>query len=222
MEDLGAHRLEQIAARLERLGGAAADDRELAGSRALGAAAHWGVEHRDPARRQLLTEPLGDERIDRAHADHDVPRPGAPDDPALTGDDRFGLRRGLDDADRACRARRHALGGVGDRRAFLAQRLDLHGIDVVDDQREPVLDEVQRHRPPHRAEPDESDGSSHLALLYLLPSRAASTVISAFHPVNLRFRGITVCLPPGTLLLDKNYPARSIERRETPSDIGAR
>src|SRR5439155_11429929 len=128
-----------------------------------------------------------------------------------------------DDADRACRARRHALGGVGDRRAFLAQRLDLHGIDVVDDQREPVLDEVQRHRPHHRAESDESDGSSHLALLYLLPSRAASTVISAFHPVNLRLRGITVCLPRGPYYSIRITPraASSVGKHPPTSGLGA-
>ena len=34
-------------------------------------------------------------------------------------------------------------------------------IHVVDDEGETVLDEVQRHRPAHIAEPDESHGESH-------------------------------------------------------------
>jgi len=53
---------------------------------ALGAfrtAAHGRVEHRHLASRQRVGQPPHDERVDRAHADHDVSGRGAVDDPAL-------------------------------------------------------------------------------------------------------------------------------------------
>src|SRR5262249_60774372 len=53
---LRAHRLEEIAARLERGAVASRDDRQLSGGRALRAAAHRGVEHGDPRSEEHTSE----------------------------------------------------------------------------------------------------------------------------------------------------------------------
>ena len=166
MKELGAHRGEEIAARLERLGLAPGDDRQLARCRALGATADRRVEHHHAARGQLFGHAPQRERIDRAHAHDDVTAAGGPDESALARDDGFRLRGRLDHHDRALGGGRDVLRRLGDLRAALAQRGDLGGIDVVNDQREATLGEIERHRSSHVAEPDESDGSRHVSLLY--------------------------------------------------------
>ncbi len=129
----------------------------------LGAAAHRRVHHRDAARRELLREPARHERIDRAHAGHDVPGPRHVDDAALARDDRLGLRGGLHHADRPIGLGRHLRGRGRQGGAARAPPLGLRRIDVVDHQGEAALDEVERHRIAHGAETDESDCAGHCA-----------------------------------------------------------
>ena len=161
VKELGAHRLEEVAAGVERLARAARDDRQLARDRAPGPAAHRRIEHGDAARAEPIGEPPRGEGVDRAHADHDVAGLSALDDAALARDDLLGLRGGLHHHDRAGRPARPPPRARRPRRRPRAKRLGLGGVDVVDDERKAVLDQVLRHRPAHVAEADESHWSGH-------------------------------------------------------------
>jgi hypothetical protein len=105
------------------------------------------------------------ERVDRAHARHDVPGPRQMDDAALARDDRLSLRGGLDHADRPIGLGRHLRGRGRQGRAARAPPLGLRGIDVVDHEGETALDEVERHRIAHGPETDESDCAGHCSRL---------------------------------------------------------
>ena len=101
------------------------------------------------------------ERIDRAHAQHDVALLRRSDDARLAEDHGFGLVGGFDHADRAMASGRRRLGRGFDGRARRDQRLQPCRVDVVHHQLEPGLDEVERHRPAHIAEPDKSHAARH-------------------------------------------------------------
>jgi len=81
------------------------------------AAAHGGVEHGDASWRELVGESARRERVDRAHADHDMSRPGAPNNAVLARDDGLGLRGRLHHADRALDRGGYTLGGIDHRGA---------------------------------------------------------------------------------------------------------
>ena len=161
MKDVGPHGAEEILARGHRGRRAPHDDRQLARGGALGASADGSVDHGDAPGRELIGEPARHDRVDGAHADDDVARLRALDDAVLARDDGFGLRRRLHHADGALDLGGHRLGRGGQRGAARLPDLSFAGIDVVHDEREAVLDEVQRHRSTHVPEPDESHRVGH-------------------------------------------------------------
>jgi hypothetical protein len=89
--------------------------------------------------------------------------PGAPDDAALARDHLLRLVRGLDDQDGAVDRGRHRFGVAGELGALGAHRRGLALVDVVHDQLVAGLCEIERHRPAHGAEPDESDLAGHVS-----------------------------------------------------------
>ncbi len=171
MEQVLPHRREEVATRAERLGRAADQDGQLGGRRPHGAAAHRGIEHGDALRGQVVVQAPRDQRIDRAHAHDDVAGPRSPDDTAWAGDDGLRLRGRLHHRDHPPRVRRHLLRRADDPRPLVTEGLDLHGIDVMDHQREPGPGEVLRHGAAHVSETDEANGVRHSSLL--VPGRGA-------------------------------------------------
>ncbi len=118
-----------------------------------------------PRAASVLAEPARRERVDRAHAGHDVPGPRALDDAVLAGDDGLGLRGRLHHADRpADGAGATSAADAATAAPCARSRSALAAIDVVHDQQEPVLDEIERHRAAHGPEPDESHGIGHRVL----------------------------------------------------------
>ena len=116
-----------------------------------------------PLAEKLVGELARREGIDGRHADHDVAGLGPLDDAAFAHDHRLGLVGGLDDQDRAIDRRRHRLGVAGKLGALGAHGRGLALVDVVDHQLVAGLREIERHRPAHGAEPDESDLAGHVS-----------------------------------------------------------
>src|SRR5215469_887575 len=125
------------------------------------AAADRRVEHCHVLLRQMLGDASRGERIDRAHAQHDVALFGGLDDAALAQDYRLRLGCSLDHADRAVTSGGDSLGRGFDPRSRCDQWLQTRRVDIVHDQIKPSLEKVERHRPAHITEPDKSDSARH-------------------------------------------------------------
>jgi hypothetical protein len=105
-----AHRSEQILARREGFGRAAGDYRESTRRGAMCAAADRRVQHRNASSRELLAKAPRRERVDRAHAQHDVALLCGLHDAVLAEDHSFRLGGRLDHADRPVAPRRDRFG----------------------------------------------------------------------------------------------------------------
>ena len=127
----------------------------------LGALLHAGdrrVDDVDLLLGELLVHPPDCDRIDGAHADDHVAGLSGLDESAGADDHFLGLRGRVDHRYDPARAPRDIGRAGAGLRAEADEPLELLLVDVVDDQRMALLQNVLGHRATHHPETDESDG----------------------------------------------------------------